>query len=33
MDFMALLEDIAPNSVSEAGSVLLTRSNDDSSRY
>jgi type VI secretion system protein ImpA len=33
MDFMALLEDIAPNSVSEAGSVLLTRANGDSSDY
>lgn len=33
MDFMALLEDIAPNSVSEAGSVLLTRTNENSSDY
>lgn len=33
MDFMALLEDIAPGSVSEAGSVLLTRTSDESSDY
>ncbi|WP_343610908.1 type VI secretion system ImpA family N-terminal domain-containing protein [Novosphingobium sp.] len=33
MDFMALLEDIAPNSVSEAGSVLLTRTSSESSDY
>lgn len=33
MDFMAILADIAPNSVSEAGQVLLTRPNEDSSNY
>ena len=31
MDFMSILKDIAPNSVSEAGSVLLSRPDDDSS--
>ena len=31
MDFMSILKDIAPNSVSEAGSVLLSRPEEDSS--
>lgn len=33
MDFMAVLADIAPNSVSEAGQVLLTRNSDQDSGY
>ena len=33
MDFMAILRDIAPNSVSEAGSVLLARPEDEESEY
>lgn len=33
MDFMSLLEDIAPGSVSEAGSVLLTRTVNESSDF
>lgn len=33
MDFMAILRDIAPGSVSEAGSVLLARPEDESSDY
>ena len=33
MDFMAILRDIAPGSVSEAGSVLLARTEDESSAY
>jgi type VI secretion system protein ImpA len=33
MDFMAVLADIAPNSVSEAGQVLLTRPAENSSDY
>lgn len=32
-DFMSLLEDIAPGSVSEAGGVLLSRPREDSSEY
>ena len=33
MDFMEVLRDIAPNSVSEAGTVLLARPEDESSGY
>ena len=33
MDFMAILRDIAPGSVSEAGSVLLARPEDESADY
>jgi type VI secretion system protein ImpA len=33
MDFMAILRDIAPNSISEAGAVLLSRPDEDSGGY